>query len=261
MKRLLAILLCLPQLSWATITRVNTLHQYTASSGTPYSLGTVTAGNAIVCGVSTGGPVAAVTLSDSVNGSAYTHLSQLAFDSGVGTIDIFYLLSAGAGATSITPTTTAGDIGLSCEEIHTSAGTWSFDNSISVDGSLQAATASPRTGNFTTTGNDDYWFMYFADEQESWTGSCATVPCPTGSFTNIQWDNTHIDAQAEWLDATQQTNLSSGWTATSAAVTHWAIYLSAFKATSTVTITPGLPRGLSSNGGRIVVNGAKVVVQ
>lgn len=223
--------------SFGAITRVNTLHQYVALTATPYSLGTVTAGNLIVCGVSSIG--ASYALSDTVNGSGFTHLTQLLFQSGGDSIDLFYILSSAAGADSITLTYAGfNDTGLSCAEIHTSAGTWSFDNSIKFDGSSIAGTASPRTGNFTTTGADDYWWMFFADEANTWSGNCATFPCPTGSFSNIQWDNGHVDGQAEWKDATAQTNLSSGWDATSSAVSSWGIYLAAFTASGGAATAP-----------------------
>lgn len=221
------------------ITRVNTLHQYTAASGTPYSLGTVTAGNLIVCGVSSGNN-GSVSISDTVNGGGYTQLPQLIFDTNF-SLDVFYILSTAGGSNSVTITTSNSDNGLSCAE-YSGNGPWSLDTSTSVAGNTQAATASPRAPAVTTSGSNDVFYMYFADETAGWTGSCGGSPCPTGSFSNINWDNTHIDAQAEWLNAPAQTNLSAGWDATSAASTHWAIYIAAFKETSQSSSVPGSVR-------------------
>lgn len=215
------------------ISRVNTLHQYPATSGVGYSLGTVTAGNLIVCGVSTGNN-GSVSLSDTVNGAGYTQLTQLIYDTNF-SIDMFYVLSTAGGANSVTATTANSDIGLSCAE-YSGGGAWTLDTSTSVAGNTQAATASPRAPSVTTTGSQDIFYMYFADETAGWTGSCATFPCPTGSFSNINWDNGHVDAQAEWLNATAQTNLSAGWDATSSASTHWAIYIAAFNSGSSPVV-------------------------
>jgi hypothetical protein len=255
-KRLGAILLALliASDSFAAITRVNTLHQYIASSGTGYSLGTVTAGNLIVCKVSSGNN-GTVSLSGSVNG-AYTQLTQRIFDTNF-SHDMFYKLSSGAGAESITITTSNTDNGISCAEFQDSgAGTWSFDTSISVDGSAQAATASPRSGNYTTSGNGVV-YMSFADETATWSGTCATFPCPTGSFSNINWDNTHIDADAEWLNSTAGTQ-SSGWDATSAASTHWSIFVAAFK-TSSGGATIGSLKAIPGTGQMTTVPGTGIL--
>lgn len=229
---------------FGAITRVNALHQYVAVPGTPYAIGTVTAGNLIVCSVSSGNN-GTVSLSGSVNG-AYTQLTQRIFDTNF-SHDMFYKLSSGAGSESVTITTANSDNGINCAEYQDSgAGTWTLDTSISVDGAASGATASPRSGNYTVSGTAVV-YMSFADETAAWTGACgASVPCPTGSFTNIQWDNGHIDANAEWLTGSSGT-YSDGWDATSAASTHWSIFLAAFKtssgggggATGSITTTPG----------------------
>lgn len=218
----------------------------------------MTAGNLIVCGVSTGNN-GAVALADSIN-TSYSHLTQLIFDTNF-SVDIFYFLASASGADNVTITSAAGDMSLRCAEYHDSAGgAWTFDNSISVNGASIGATASPRTGNFTTTGSNDVWYMYFADETATWSGACATFPCPTGSFTNIQWDNGHIDAEAEWLGATAQTNLSSGWTASSSASTHWAIYLAAFTAGTPAPVV--IPKNqIKTQGAKLSVQGGKVTIK
>lgn len=227
----------------ATISTTTFVHQYVASPGTGYAIGNPLVGDLIICSVSSGNS-GSVTMSGSLNG-AYSHLTQLIFDTNF-SLDIFYILSSAAGSESVTITTSNTDNGINCEGYHDSAGgTWSIEVSSGMDGSKQAATASPRGGTLTTTGTS-VWYMAFGDETAAWTGACTgSVPCPTGSFTNIQWDNTHIDANARWMGASAQTNLQPGWDATSAASTHWGIYTVAAKLTASasalgyITTTPG----------------------
>jgi len=59
----------------------------------------------------------------------------------------------------------------------------------------------------TTTGSNDYLYAIYGDES---TTQASHTPTPA-SFTEVQFDNTHIDGTGEWKNATAQTLVKIGW--------------------------------------------------
>lgn len=109
-------------------------------------------------------------------------------------------------------------------------GTWGLDGGLpsgsSFDGSTIAATTSWRTNAWSTTGTNDYIFMGAGDEANT-----QGTHTPTGSFSEIQWDNGHVDGQAEWITTSAQTSIQSGWDVATSVAT-WGLYVAAFTASS-----------------------------
>lgn len=223
------------------ITRVQFKHQYLASSGTGYAFtSNNTAGNLLVLYVSSswnGGAAQDFTVSDTA-GNTWVKFNPKLFKASTGEIQVFYVLSCIGGANTVTvtqPANSAGDMGWTAIEYNASGGaTWAVDATLtagsSFDGSTVAGTTSFRTNAWSTAGGTNVILMGLADEQNT-QATHTTVPA---NFSEINFDNTHVDAQAEWLDATAQTNVQSGWDVATSCDTY-GLYVVAFTATATGT--------------------------
>lgn len=249
MKKLIALLIISSQ-SFAAMSRVQVVHTYIFFTGNSISYtSNNTAGNLLIGKCSQNG-VTSMTVSDSQSNS-WVSLAQQAFQSNTSSIRVFYVLKAKAGANSVTFAGGSSDMGCTIAEFSSGTDIWSIDSSLtngsSFDCSTVGATTSPRTNAWSTAGTKDLIWMSYADEING-QASHTTVP---NNFTEEQWDNTHIDADAYWLDATAQTSLQSGWNVATSMST-CGLYVAAFTAgssgpgristnfgTGVITILPG----------------------
>jgi hypothetical protein len=141
-------------------------------------------------------------------------------------------LSAAAGTPIITVTATGNvvDIGFTASEYSSSGDTWSVDSALSngsvFDDKGLGGTTSARTNAWSTAGANDLILMAYMDE-----ATTQATHTPTTSFSEVQWDNGHVDGQAEWLGAGAQTSVTSGWNIATSCNT-WALYVAAFTATA-----------------------------
>lgn len=265
MKRVIAILLCAATPSWGTISAAQTaVHIYLYGSGGNIVYGSnTTAGNLLFCKASSSDATAlTVTSPDSAGNTWSSFTGRTAQSGGVG-MRIFYVLSAVGGADTV-HINGGSDMGVTCFEYNASGGaTWSVDSSLSsgsfFDGSTVSATTNIRTSAWSTAGADDLIYMQYADE----TNTQATHTTVPANFTEIQWDNGHVDADAVWVDAAAQTSLQSGWDVASS-VSTYGLYVVAFTATPLVAATPQtifLTKGakVSVQGGLLVI-GSPVLV-
>ena len=208
--------------AWASMSRVQFLHQYPATSGTGYAFGSNnTAGNLLIAVASASGTTS-FTFSDSL-GNSWTHLTAMTSPL---TINIAYVLNAKGGANSVTLTSAGSDLGFTVVEVNATGGaTWAIDSSLT-SGSTTAGTStnSPRSNNYSTAGSDDYIFMAWGDENAD-----MTITSETQSFTLINHEVNHADAQFQWLDAGPQTSISSGFNG-STTDDQWGLYIVAFTA-------------------------------
>lgn len=215
MKKLgLILLLAVP--SWASMSSVKT-HTYTETSGAGIAAGTASAGDLLY--VSCSGSVWSGFGTTSSPSSTWVCNPIGLYESNAASIQSCYSLSAAGGVTTITPAWTGGgDVGCNTSIVHSSSGgTWATDSNPEIStGSYVDTSAGGRdavafiASTITTAGSDDYLYMQYGDEAAT-QASHITSPA---NFTEIQWDNGHVDGCAEWLDATAQTALPSGWNVT-----------------------------------------------
>lgn len=230
MKKFLALLI-VPSLSFGTMTRVRCTHVY---PNTPTSIGTNVAGNLLVIGATNDTSTAFAVSDTAGGGNTYSSLPFSTFAGGGSRAQIFYTLSCKGGANTVTVTPTGGsDPGYNVCEISASGGaTWSVDSSMTngsfKSGSSGLATTAARTDAWSTSGSDDYIFMLYGDESNT-----QASHTPTTNFAEVNWDNGHVDAIADWLDAPAQGSTTSGWDIATSC-TSWGLYAAAFSATTSV---------------------------
>lgn len=223
-----------------SVTRVQFVHQYPATSGGSGGEGNFpsnnTAGNLIVVKVSAGrgGAVTNFNVSDTL-GNVYSSLPFLQFN-GSKAIQIFYVLSClgGANRISVSFNISAGDLGWTAVEYSNGiSATWLLDSNLpngsSFDGSSISNTPLARTNSWNVSAG--VLFMGYADEN---TTQASHTPQPA-NFNEIQWDNGHIDGDADWLNSGQQTGIVSGWDLATSCNT-WALYVASFTTVAGPTV-------------------------
>lgn len=177
-----------------------------------------------------------ITISDT-NGNTWVALPQLNFQSNTDAMRLFYVLSANAGANTVS-VFGGSDQGITIAEYCEAGSTWQVDASLtngsSFDGSTTGATTSPRTNAWSTSGSNDVIFMSYADENNTQ----ATHTTSPAGFVEQQWDNSHVDGDAVWLNASAQTSIQSGWDV-STSMSTYGLYVAAFTATGSATPTNG----------------------
>lgn len=235
----------------AAITQVQYKHQYGATSGVGYAFNSNnSAGSLLVLSVSTGISTTFYSVTDTA-GNTWSSLPFHHFNTNKA-IQIFYVLNANAGPNTVTVTSDGNDMGFTMVEYSSSGLPWTVDSGLTngkfFDGVTGggAGTTQQYSGTYSTSGANDLIFVGQADENIT-QGSHT----PTAGFTEIQWDNGHVDAQEEWLGAPAQTNNNSGWDVGTSTNT-WAIYLAAF--TAVPLNHSNLIRGVSKISGVSLIN-------
>lgn len=155
MKKLLAILLCLSQPSWATWSVVQAKTNAGGGSPCAVTMTSISAGNTLAVSIKGGtGSVQPITAVSSTGDSwSSPAISMSVADTSSGFLDMWYLLSAAGGETSISITSTVNTTTCFAWELHSTVGTGQFDTAGTRD--QNTGTGTPAGVTLTLTGSND----------------------------------------------------------------------------------------------------------